>query len=82
MWLAAVEQGLGMAFGAVYHAQDPEESFRREEYVRRLLGIPGDRRVTAILGIGRPAAEPAEKESHPKHRVIFGEAFGRPWNRP
>ncbi|MDI3327610.1 MAG: nitroreductase family protein [Alicyclobacillaceae bacterium] len=79
MWLAAVEQGLGLAFGAVYHSEDAEESARREEHVRRTLGIPADRRVVAILGIGYPASEPGVKELHDKGRVVYEGRFGFPW---
>ncbi len=79
MWLAAVEQGLGMAFGAVYHAQDAEESARREGYAREVLHLPDDRRVLAILGVGRPAAWPEGKPPHAKEQVIFLNRFGQSW---
>lgn len=76
LWLAAVEQGLGAAFGAIYHSEDAAESARRETYVRTALGIPDDRRVVAILGLGYPAAEPEPKTLPPREETIFFERFG------
>lgn len=52
LWLAAVDLGVGMAWGALYPSEDAEESRRREEYVRRLLHIPEQFRVIAIWGLG------------------------------
>ena len=74
-WLAAVSLGLGAAWGAVYHSEDAEESFRRENTVRRLLGIPDAHRVVAILGFGFPAADPPAKEMYPRERVVHWETF-------
>lgn len=74
-WLAAVSLGLGAAWGAVYHAEDAEESRRRENTVRRLLDIPDSYRVVAILGFGFPAAEPPAKELIPRERVVHWEKF-------
>ena len=54
-WLAAVEQGLVGAFGAIYHAEDAEESEKRESHARKILAIPADRQVVAIIGLGYPA---------------------------
>ncbi|WP_245705165.1 nitroreductase family protein [Alteribacillus persepolensis] len=61
IWLAAVDHGLGSAFGAIYHSQDEEESAKREGHVRQALSIPEDRRVVAILGLGYPASHPGKK---------------------
>jgi len=76
LWLAATSLGLGAAWGAVYHSEDAEESRRREDHVRRTLGIPGSYRVVAILGYGWPAADPAPKEPIPKERVFHLERYG------
>lgn len=62
--------------GAVYHSEDAEESRRREDHVRRTLGIPDSYRVVAILGYGWPAANPAQKEPIPKERVFHRERYG------
>lgn len=75
LWLAAVEQGLGMAWGAVYHSEDAAESTRRENYARGLLAIPATKRVVAILGIGYPAVEPPPKKLHPKNTVLHFESY-------
>lgn len=75
LWLAAVEQGLGMAWGAVYHSEDAVESARRESYARELLAIPTAKRVVAILGIGYPAIQPPQKALHPKNAVLHFETY-------
>ncbi len=69
IWLAAVDNGLGSAFGAIYHAQDQEESRKREGYVRKALSIPDDRRIVAILGLGYPAEHPGQKKP-PEHSEL------------
>src|SRR5690606_25172883 len=58
VWLAAVSLGLGAAWGAVYHSEDAEESKRREDHARALLGVPESYRVLAILGFGYPDEVP------------------------
>ena len=55
LWLAVVSEGLGAAWGAVYHSEDEAESIRREQFVRERLAIPDTYRVVAILGFGYPA---------------------------
>ena len=74
-WLTAVSMGLGAAWGAVYHAEDDEESGRREAYVRERLGIPDAYRVVAILGFGYPAAEPPKKTMYPIEQVLHRERY-------
>ncbi|MDQ0218046.1 nitroreductase [Peribacillus cavernae] len=75
IWLSAVELGLGAAFGAIYHAEDANESAQREGYVRETLTIPNDRRVVAILGLGYLEKEPAAKQLLPKESLIHYEQF-------
>jgi len=75
LWLAAVEQELGMAWGAVYHSEEATESVRREDYVRCQLAIPSDKRVVAILGVGYPSAQPLPKQLHPKEAVLHFETY-------
>ncbi|MDQ0298159.1 nitroreductase [Salibacterium salarium] len=75
IWLTAVDQGLGAAFGAIYHAQDPEESEKREHYVRESLSIPNDRRITAILGLGYPAEHPGAKTPPENSDLVHYETF-------
>ncbi|GAX90247.1 nitroreductase family protein [Effusibacillus lacus] len=78
LWLTAVSLGLGAAWGAVYHSEDPEESAKRERYAREQLGIPEHLRVVAILGLGWPAAEPSPKEMYPVERVVHTETYPAP----
>lgn len=74
-WLNAVSLGLGAAWGAVYHAEEADESKRREDFVRERLGIPADYRVVAILGFGYPLEEPPKKEMYPMEQVFHQERF-------
>lgn len=76
IWLAATECGIGTGFGAVYHAQDQQESERREQHVRNLLQIPSDRRVLAILGLGYPSQEPKPKKLLPREEIVYYGRFG------
>lgn len=77
LWLTAVSYGLGAAWGAVYHSEDPEESVRREKYAREQLGIPDSLRVVAIIGLGWPAMEPAPKEMYPLEQVLHWEMYNQ-----
>jgi nitroreductase len=74
-WLEAVSQGLGAAFGAIYHAEDMEESTRRENHARKVLGIPVDRRVVAIIGMGYPAETKPPKELLPREEMVHYNKF-------
>lgn len=74
-WLEAVNQGLGAAFGAVYHADDAVESERRENHARTILNIPEDRRIVAIIGLGYPAETKPPKKHIPKDEMIHYEKF-------
>lgn len=75
LWLTAVNHGLGAAFGAIYHAQDPAESEKRESFVRDLLHLPEDRHITAILGLGYPAAHPGSKTPPENSELVHFETF-------
>ncbi|MFB4162507.1 nitroreductase family protein [Alteribacillus sp. JSM 102045] len=75
IWLAAVDNGLGSAFGAIYHAQDQEESEKREGFVRKALSIPDDRRIVAILGLGYPADHPGPKTPPDHSELVHYETF-------
>ena len=75
LWLAAESLGLGAAWGAVYHAEDAEESRKREAHVRGLLNIPERYRVVAGIGLGYPAVRPGPKEMYPRERVLHRETF-------
>ncbi|MGA4645401.1 nitroreductase family protein [Limisphaera sp. 4302-co] len=75
LWLAATDLGLGMAWGAVYHSEDPVESERRESHVRAVLAVPNRFRVVAIYGLGWPARQPGPKTPHPRDEVFFYETW-------
>ncbi|RKQ33890.1 nitroreductase family protein [Oceanobacillus halophilus] len=70
IWLEAVELGLGSAFGAVYHSEDPEESVKRESHVRDLLDIPKENHIVAVIGLGYPKEQPKPKKHIPREKVI------------
>lgn len=75
IWLSVVDLQLGAAFGAIYHAEDAEESKKREDFVRDRLLIPNDRRVIAILGLGYPEEEPSGKTLPPRQSIVYYEEF-------
>lgn len=75
IWLTAEDLGLGAAFGAVYHAEDADESERRETYVRSALNIPNDRRVVAVIGLGYPAEQPEKKKLLKKEEIVYYDTF-------
>jgi len=75
IWLTATDLGLGMAFGAVYHSEDQEESERREQYVREMVGIPSNRRIVAVLGMGYPLETPQRKKHQPREKIVHIEKF-------
>jgi len=76
-WLEAVNQGLGAAFGAIYHAEDVVESERREDHARSILNIPKDRRIVAIIGLGYPAETKPPKKHIPKEEMIHYQTFSK-----
>lgn len=82
VWLAAVELGLGAAWGAIHHSEDPEECRRREQAVRDAVGIPPELRPVAVLGIGFPAAAPPPKAMYPLSRVLHKGRYGQRVDAP
>ena len=75
IWLTSTELGLGAAFGAIYHAEDATQSFKRENYVRQALSIPEDRRIVAILGLGYPEKLPPAKSQLPRETIVHYDQF-------
>jgi len=75
IWLQAVEEGLGAAFGAVYHAENEQESIQRESHVREILHLPKEDRVIAVLGLGYPAEIPEAKKHIPKEDIVYYEKY-------
>lgn len=70
LWLASTEEDLGAAFGAIYHSEDESESEKRENHVRRLAGIPDDRRIVAVIGIGEADENPKPKDHLPLDEMV------------
>jgi len=77
IWLQAVEEGLGAAFGAVYHAEDEQESIQRENHVRGILELPESDRVIAVLGLGYPSEIPDTKKHLPKEDIVYNEKYSK-----
>jgi|SRR5690625_161945 len=75
IWLQVVEEGLGAAFGAVYHAEDEQESIQRENHVRKILHLPENDRVIAVLGLGYPAEIPETKKHLPREEIVYDEKY-------
>jgi len=77
IWLAAVNEGLGCAFGAVFNITDEAETLHREDYVKNALSIPSDRKIVAILGLGYISDQPAKKKVIPKEDIVHYEVFNQ-----
>ncbi|PMC36004.1 nitroreductase [Bacillus sp. UMB0899] len=77
IWLAAVNEGLGCAFGAVYNITNEAETSQRENYVRTALSIPHDRKIVAILGLGYVSEHPSKKKIIPKEDIFHYEEFNQ-----
>ncbi len=75
IWMAAHEKGLGLAWAAMYQADDREESERRQRYVRRMLGIPAGIQVPIVLGLGYPKATPPTKKRPGVEELILWESY-------
>lgn len=75
IWLQAVEEKLGAAFGAVYHAEDEKESIQRENHVRNILNLSEGDRVIAVLGLGYPAEVPEAKKHLPREDIVYDEKY-------
>ena len=73
--LAAVEEGLGACLFGVPAAA--------HEQVRRVFGVPGDRRVVAAVTLGHPATDDTSRPSR-RHRRTLADSvhdgrFDAPW---
>ncbi len=77
IWLQAVEEGLGAAFGAVYNAEDEQESIQRENHVREILHLPENYRVIAVVGLGYPAEIPEPKKHIRREDIVYDEKYGK-----
>jgi len=63
--LAASGQGLGAVWIGVY------PTVEREDYVRRILGIPADVRVLCLVAVGNPAETKRARTQYDASRVHY-----------
>lgn len=61
IWLAATAQGLGASWAAMYQGDNPDETKRRQQFVRETLGIPDNLMVPIVMAIGYPESQPPAK---------------------
>lgn len=75
--LAATSVGLGSCWVQIRDRMHSETQ-TAQEYVAALLGIPPDRMVLSVIGIGYPGESkpPHSKESLP-HERVYQEVYGR-----
>jgi nitroreductase len=72
MLLAAVALGYGSLWVEGY-------MLAYEEYGKELLGVPGDKRLLALLPIGEPSREPRQGSKYPLSQLVHAERYGTPW---
>lgn len=78
VWLSAVSLGLGAAWAAMYQSDNEQESVRREQYCRDVLGIPGTLRVVGVLALGYPVAIPDPKPRPDFATVVHWGSYSQP----
>lgn len=71
MLLAAHSLGLGTCWVAVYSTKDRD----LENKVREVIELPEDRRAMAIIAMGYPDYQPAEKKLRSLDEVVHWEKF-------
>ncbi|MBI2953892.1 MAG: nitroreductase family protein [Chloroflexi bacterium] len=76
VWLAATAIGLGVGWAAIYQSDDAQETARREDMVREILGVPGTLRVPLLLGVGYPAGAPPARKRPPLAAMVHWGRFG------
>ena len=54
---------------------------RYEELGKDILGVPENRRLLAILPIGKPASAPQQAEKNALSDITYGDRYGQRWNR-
>ncbi|MDP2728967.1 MAG: nitroreductase family protein [Dehalococcoidales bacterium] len=77
IWLTATDLGLGVAWGAMYQSDNPEESERRQKHVRQILSIPDNLVIPMLLAVGFPDPEkpPAERKRVAVDDIICWERY-------
>jgi nitroreductase len=61
IWLGATARGLGAVWGAVYQGDNPEESARRQQYIRETLSIPESQFIPMLIALGLRKSAPPER---------------------
>lgn len=78
--LAATALGLGSCWVQVRDRMH-SESQTAQEFVADLLGIPNDRRILSIMGIGYPAeSKPAHAKESLSYARVYQEGYGKPFS--
>jgi len=67
--LTAASLGLGSCWAQI-RLRDHDDNISAEDYIRRLLGLPEELRVEAVVGIGYPAEE---KPGHSSTSLLSGQ---------
>ena len=77
IWLTATNLGLGVAWGAMYQSDNPEESERRQKHVRQILSVPDNLAIPMLLAVGYPDTEkpPAERKQVAVEDIICWERY-------
>ncbi len=76
IWLAATDLGLGVAWAAMYLSDNPEESNRRQNFVKEKLAIPDNWSVPMVLAVGYPDGSPLRERARPAlDEVAFWERY-------
>lgn len=52
-----------------------------ESYGKRVLGVPDDLRLLAVLPLGKPASPPSQAAKKSLSEITHGDQFGEPWAR-
>jgi nitroreductase len=75
IWLAAMGLGVGAAWAAMYQSDTPEESGRRQKYVREIFAIPDNLSVPMVMAIGYPDQPPAERKKVETKDILSWERY-------
>jgi len=80
-WLedaAAAAENMLLAITALGYASCWVEGTlaKQEQWAKKLLGVPDDRRLIILLPIGKPIAAPVQKEKKPLTDIAYSERYG------
>ena len=78
IWLAATGQGLGVAWAAMYHCDNADETARRQKNVREALSIPEAIMVPIVLAVGYPTSQPEAITRPQLTNIICWEKYSPP----